>query len=255
MNETNLMDYIPPEQLSLIISAIVTAIASIVGAVGVGVAIYVRSMFKTWAKEHESKRKNDELEREAKNKELEAKIEFQRMEIQARLDTTETGRETQRLWMSQLDEERRDNAEQRKAFERREAIHIEAMQGIQNNTAATLGILKEMSDRLSKHQESDETMEAQQIKIIAQGETTHERLSTMAGVIDAIVVKLDNITATKKGDEKVLQDIHKLLSELKESFQRLESSPVATSVAKSDTQAAPPEIQENQKELKKEDSQ
>lgn len=226
MNETNLMEYIPPEQIGLIIVAII----------GVGIAFLGALVFLIkWGAEHFAKVQEAKLaafqqENESRARDSEAARDIKMLEMQRQLDETQTGRETVRLLFSELSESRKEDAEQRKAFERREAIHIEAMQGIQSNTAATFGLMKEMVEKLSKHQESDETMEIKQGKIIAQNdkthsqnEVTHGKLEAIGNTLAEIATELKSVTVGRASDRETLNDILSKVARLQENVATIEA--------------------------------
>lgn len=214
------MDYIPPEQIGLIIAAIVGLIGSTAAAIG----IFVRWLFGYFARVQDEKLNAMRQERELEKIEAEAKQRQRDMEIQRQLDETQTGRETMRLLFSELSESRKEDKEIRTSYERRENAHIEAMQGIQNNTAATLGLLKEMADKLSKHQEGDEIMEIKQERIIAQNETTHSKMADMGSLLAEIALKLEGITVGRASDRKIIEEIHGQVLSMQQSLSHIEES-------------------------------
>lgn len=243
MNETNIMDYIPPEQIGYIVAAVMGLIGTIFAALG----IFVRWIVGYFAKVQEAKLSAFQQENESRIRDAEAARDIKMLEMQRQLDETQTGRETVRLLFSELSESRKEDAEQRKAFERREAIHIEAMQGIQSNTAATLGILKEMSERLSKHQEDDETMGIRQEKIIAQNEKTHNqneathiKLEGITTTLAEIASELKKVTVGRASDRETINDIQEKLSKLQENVAAIEVfSKTPDSVATTTPDATP----------------
>lgn len=216
------MDYIPPETL---IGFVVTAFTLFFA--GLGGAGY---LFRKWFLDRlDTERKRTEQDIQT----AKSKVDIDRLEIQNQLDQTQSSRqmahllvsenaETRKAFLQQIEAMRQDAKTRDALYEKHLTETAESYRGIQGNTAATFGLLKEMVDKLSKHQESDETMEAQQGKIIAQNSTTHDRMADINSLLVQIALELKGITANCVGDRDILNDIQSKLGKLQEAIATIE---------------------------------
>jgi hypothetical protein len=218
------MELIPPETL---IGLIVTAFGLFFAALG-GAGYLFRRWFLGRL---ETERARNQQEIEA----AKSKVDLDRLEIQNQLDQTQSSREMLRLQMSESSENRkaflslletmRGDAIQRDSQHAKHLSEItESFKGIQSNTAATFGLLKEMVEKLSRHQESDEIMEIKQDRIIAQNESTHSKMADMGSLLAEIALKLEGITVGRASDRKIIEEIHEQVLSMQQSLSHIEES-------------------------------
>lgn len=239
MNETNLMDYIPPETL---IGFFVTAIGLFFAALG-GVGYLFRRWFLSRL-ETERERTKQEIDaakakQELDRMEAEAKQRQRDMEVQRQLDETHTGRETMLRWFDALSEERKDNAEQRKEAAKLLETQVQSyakiadtIGSLDRTTAALFSLLKE-------NQESGESMAIGQRNIVSQNEESHRKMVDISNDLAAIAIKLETITVGRASDRKIIDEIHEQVLSVKQSLSAIEAlgkaAPVTVAIATHDT--------------------
>lgn len=218
MSCSGFWECITPEQWVLLIAAIIGVVVAFFGAL----TYLIRWGANYFARVQEVKLEAMRQDIETKRIELEARIRLHDSEVQNKLDETQYNRETIRMFFSELNESRKEDANIRASYERRETTHLEAMnkiaiatQGIETNATVTLELLK-------IHTESDEIMSKNQEKIITQNDKTSEKL-------DAVIAELKTISVGRAGDRLILEDVKKKLVEIATGIKRLEDKPMVSS--------------------------
>lgn len=246
-----LMELIPPEQLAIIVAAFI----GVVGAFLAAIAYLFRWYARYFTRVQDEKLNAIRQERELEKVEFEAKLRRAELDIQTRLDETHNSRETIRMAFSELDESRKDDAAIRASYERRETAYTEAMariasamQGIEANAAASLGLLKD-------HRESDDIVSIKQEKIIVQNDKTQAKLVEVSNDLSSVLMKLEGINVGRVSDRKLLEEIHEdvkrlqgELAQLKESADKMDSERMAITLDLSKAAKAI-EITESKKEF------
>lgn len=248
-----LLEYLGTEQWGLIIAGIV----AIFGAMSAAIVFLVRWGVRYFARVQDEKLNAMRQEREIEKADFEARIKQRDREWELRLDETQSGRETQRLFFSEISEQRRIDIAQREtmqaAFDKRDAQFgnalkemVTASQGLQANTAATLEFLK-------LHAESDDIMRIKQEKIIAQNDNLQSKLIDVSSSLDAVIIKVDSLASNRVSDKKILDEIHAALVVIQSGVKRLEESQVIE-LEKPNNNGVAIEVTEAQKEFKKEEN-
>ena len=224
MIDWTFLEMIPPEQLSILITAIVGALVSIVTAIGVGLGWLIRTLFKRQSRKTELELEAYKQELDEKKKAIEAKQLERDREWQLRSEEQRRHQETIRLFISQGDLDRKDNAEQRKHFYE----HLEAMSKAQTdnveinrNLVTTNAAILEM---LKHTKENGEIVLIRQQNIQDSQEDTHKKINEIAANIIAVREKLDTVAVGRASDRGVLDEIKIALDNLSQGVRRLEDT-------------------------------
>lgn len=214
------LEMIPPEQIGLLIAAIVGAFGSVMA----GLAYYIRWLFRYQARVQDEKLSAMRQERELEKAEVESAQRRKDAEIQRQLDETQNSKETIVRLFSELSESRKEDKEIRASYERRESAFIEAMskianatQGIESNSASTLALLKENKD-------NGEIIVIKQDMLLKNSEETHRKINDLAKDIQGIANKLESVSVGRNGDRKILDEIKEGLTKITQGIKRLEDT-------------------------------
>lgn len=218
------MQAIPPEQWGIIVTAIIGIILALLAAI----AFLIRWGVRYFASVQDEKLNAMRQEREIEKADFEARIKQRDREWELRLDETQSGRESNRLFFSELAETRKEDSirfnAMQEAFRKQDETHlrqsqetIEVYRGIQSNTAATLELLK-------LHAENDNIMSIRQEKIMKQNDNTHEQLIDIASSLDAVIIKVDGLASGRISDKKILEDMRGALVLIQEGVKHLEDA-------------------------------
>jgi hypothetical protein len=224
---------IPPESAALIIGAIVSLAAAIIG--------FFVWLFKYAPKYIENRLKQSQEQTKVAIEKAKAEIEndkqkwqIERMELQNQLDQTQSSREMLRLQSSESEQMRTALLKifdaMREDSKKRDEQHAqflketsESYRGINANTASTLELLK-------LHQELDETMGRKQDTIIEQNNAQERKLTEIQSELDTLLQKVESLTYSRATDSKAIHDILSSLEKVQSSVKHLEELSTAAVV-------------------------
>lgn len=216
---------ISPEQWTAIVGAIVLLIIALI--------LFGRWLFFDHIpKLLDEKLQADKQGREEEAKEAEAKRKIELLEIQSQLDATQSGREMNRLLLSEMAESRKESDKRmmlmQESFSKRDEQNGTALLTIGATLSSFETIASTQLELLKNHVGSDKLMAQNQDKIMGQNQETHTKIEGLSTKLSAIEDKVESILQSNQNiRQAIIDDIKTELTGVKLDIQHLEQLIIA----------------------------